>query len=118
MIGRTISALALAIAAISTQSVHAQQFLPFIFPQQRSIKVRDPSELARIPIPEMAPPPTVSTPRADLPLRNMSLDEAIRTALDNSDVVRVLAGVSAVSSGRTIYDTAIANSGIDEQRAR
>ena len=48
----------------------------------------------------------------------LSLDEAIRTALRNDDVVRVLAGTSAVASGRTIYDAAIANTAIDEQNAR
>ncbi len=49
---------------------------------------------------------------------DLSLDEAIRTALLNSEVVRVLAGVTAVSSGRTIYDAAITNTTIDQERAR
>ena len=47
----------------------------------------------------------------------LSLDEAIRIALEHSEVVRVLAGNLAVSSGRTIYDPAIANTQIDAQRA-
>jgi outer membrane protein TolC len=45
------------------------------------------------------------------------LDEAIRIALANSKVVRVLAGVTAVPSGLTIYDPAISNNAIDEARA-
>src|SRR5207248_3066073 len=47
----------------------------------------------------------------------LSLDEAIRISLSNSAVVRVLAGISAVSSGRTVYDPAISNTAIDEARA-
>jgi outer membrane protein TolC len=39
-------------------------------------------------------------------------------ALANDRVIRVLTGVSAASSGRTIYDPAIANTAIDEQLAR
>ena len=53
-----------------------------------------------------------------MPARNLSLDEAIRLSLGNSTVVRVLAGVEAVSSGRTIYDTAMTNTEIAQQRAR
>ena len=41
--------------------------------------------------------------------RHFSLDDAIRIALENDRVIRVLAGVTAVTSGRTIYDAAIAN---------
>jgi outer membrane protein TolC len=44
------------------------------------------------------------------------LDDAIQTALANSEVIRVLAGVGAVASGSTIYDPAITNTGIDEAR--
>jgi outer membrane protein TolC len=44
----------------------------------------------------------------------MSLDDAIRIALLNSEVIRVLGG----SSGQTVYDPAIANTQIDEQRGR
>jgi hypothetical protein len=44
----------------------------------------------------------------------MTLDEAIRIALENSEVIRVLGG----TSGRTVYDPAIANTQIDRARAR
>jgi len=50
--------------------------------------------------------------------RRYPLDDAIRTSLANAQVIRVLAGVGAVSSGRTIYDTGISNTGIDQQLAR
>lgn len=47
----------------------------------------------------------------------MSLNEAINITLANSDVVRVLGGVRAVNSGSTIYDAAITNTTIDEEKA-
>ena len=48
---------------------------------------------------------------------NLSLDEAIRIALANAKVVRVLAGTTATSSAQTIYDPAISNTGIDTARS-
>jgi outer membrane protein TolC len=89
-----------------------------IMPEQRTIDVREPSQLPRAPIPEMPRPRTVSDPITNDPERFISLDEAIRIALENSQVVRVLAGVSAVSSGQTIYDPAISNTQIDQEQAR
>ena len=64
---------------------------------------------------ETPPTVTATTPRKQ---RQISLDEAIRIALENSEVVRVLGGNLAVSSGRTIYDPAITNTAIDQARAR
>jgi hypothetical protein len=90
----------------------------FLLPEQRQIRVRNPSELPHAPVPETPQPPTVSNPRFDAPPRELSLDDAIRTALVNSKVVRVLVGVTAVSSGQTIYDAAITNTTIDQERAR
>ena len=52
-----------------------------------------------------------------LPEWNLSLDEAIRLAMQNTDVVRVLSGVGAASSGQTIYTPAISNTAIDQARA-
>ncbi len=103
--------------AVGADLARAQKVIPFIFPEERTVNVRDPSELAHAPIPKTPPPPTVSSIET-LPERPISLDEAIRTALANAEVVRVLAGVTAVSSGQTIYDTAIVNNGIDEAHAR
>jgi outer membrane protein TolC len=89
-----------------------------LVPEQRRIQVRHPSKLPRAPVPDTPPPPTVSNPRAGVAPSELSLDEAIRVALLNSEVVRVLAGVTATSSGRTIYDAAITNTTIDDARAR
>jgi outer membrane protein TolC len=47
----------------------------------------------------------------------MSLDEAITSAVQATEVVRVLSGVSAGSTGQTIYDPAITNTQVDQARA-
>lgn len=62
-------------------------------------------------------PVTVATAEATQAERLMTLDEAIRLTLQHSEAIRVLAGVSAVSSGQTIYDTAIAVTPIDQAKA-
>lgn len=62
-------------------------------------------------------PVTVATAEATQAERLMTLDEAIRLSLQHSEAIRVLAGVSAVSSGQTIYDTAIAVTPIDQAKA-
>lgn len=89
----------------------------FILPEQRRVEVRSPSELCPAPIPYVPRPPTVADPQFDAPPRNMSLTEAINLGLQNLEVVRVLSGVTAVSSGRTVYDVAITNTSIDQARA-
>ena len=98
---------------IGTSTAESETFLPWIKPEQRTIHVRHPSQLPHIALPETPKPATVSDPQWDLPTREISLDDAIRIALSNSEVIRVLAGVTAVASGSTIYDVAIANAAID-----
>ena len=89
-----------------------------VVPEQRRLDVREPGELPPAPIPPVPPPETVSNRvPTDVPLRELSLDQAIRIALANSQVVRVLAGATVVSSGQTIYDPAISNTQIDQARA-
>lgn len=63
-------------------------------------------------------PVTVASDDTKLQERFLPLDEAIRIALQHSEVIRVLTGVSASSSGRTIYDTAVATTAIDRAVAR
>jgi outer membrane protein TolC len=65
-----------------------------------------------------AAPTTVASDDVDLTERLLPLDEAIRIALQNAEVIRVLTGVSATSSGRTIYDAAVATTPIDEAVGR
>ena len=113
-------ASAFAFSIISLQPLQfakAQVGWPFL-PEQRSLKVRDPAELTKFPVPAIPEPPTVKRPQGELPTEYFSLDEAIRVSLANSTVVRVLGGVSASTSGRTIYDAAITNTQIDREQAR
>jgi outer membrane protein TolC len=108
-------AVLLALAVIApARSARSQEPWHFIFPEQRCMEIRDPSQMPQVRLPEMPAPTTVSQPRAELQPWNLSLDEAIRIALENADVIRVLGG----SSGRTIYDPAITNTQIDQARGR
>ncbi|MEQ9408480.1 MAG: TolC family protein [Fuerstiella sp.] len=68
--------------------------------------------------PPGAVPVTVASDDAYLRERLIPLDEAIRIALQHAEVIRVLTGVSATTSGRTIYDTAVATTPIDQAVAR
>ena len=101
---------------IGSQQSQAQQSLPFTFPEQREIQVRSPEQLPAVALPDVAPPPTVTDPPVTQEQR-ISLDEAIRIAIENAEVVRVLTGFSASTSGRTIYDVATSNTAIDESHA-
>lgn len=108
-----------AVLAIWGQSIaHAQPPWRFILPEQRRTDIRTPSQMPTARLPKIPAPATVSAPRPDLEEWKLSLDEAIRIGLANSEVVRVLTGTSAASSGRTIYDPAITNTQIDRARAR
>src|SRR3990172_2852049 len=84
--------------ALSADFAQAQRVLPTLFREQRSISVRDPSQLPRTPIPASPVPSTVSNPQPNLQPFHLSLDEAIRTALQNTVVVRVLTGITATTS--------------------
>jgi outer membrane protein TolC len=111
--------LLLALATVGgCTSTAFEIFHNVILPEQRSIDYRDPSYFPPARIPDTVPPRTVANPQPETPRWPLSLDEAIRIALENTQVVRVLAGVTAVSSGQTIYDPAISNTLIDQARAR
>jgi outer membrane protein TolC len=106
------------LCAFALGCVQGGAHLPMILPEQRELAVRDPAQLPPAPLPAIPPPTTVAALLPEnAPTRDMSLDEAIRIALANSKVVRVLTGVSATSSGQTIYDPAISNTRIDQEAA-
>src|SRR5688572_13541420 len=113
------SLLAAILVASAPQDAAAQGAYHFNFPEQRTTIVRQPAELRQYPLPVSSRPPTVADAASDRsPQLRLSLDEAIRTALENDRVIRVLAGETAVHSGRTIYDVAIANTVVDQETAR
>jgi outer membrane protein TolC len=119
---RVLSRLALLAAvlagAVNPRPVCAQTaHWPFL-PEQRHLNIRRPEQLPHVALPETPPPPTVANPDFNAPAQDLSLDDAIRLGLGNAEVIRVLTGVAAASSGRTIYDTAITNTAIDQERAR
>jgi outer membrane protein TolC len=88
-----------------------------IVPEQRHIEIRDLAQLPKAHLPPLPPPITVSDTNSQVTPQEMSLDDAIRIALANSKVVRILAGTTAVASGQTIYDPAIVNTTVDQARA-
>ena len=89
-----------------------------VHPEQTRIEFRPPQAFPRTPLPTVSPPRTVSNPDNGEEDLELSLDEAIRIALQNSEVIRVNAGLTAVSSGQTIYDPGIANAAVDQARGR
>ncbi|WP_010585318.1 TolC family protein [Schlesneria paludicola] len=109
-------AVLLIVFSQSAKSASAQRVLPTLLPEQRSISVRDPSQLTKYRMRDSVPPPTVSS-TAELTPMPVSLDDVIRLSLEHTDVVRILAGATAQSSGQTIYDAAVTNTTIDQANA-
>ena len=87
-----------------------------ILPEQRRLDLRRPGQLPQVAVPLTPRPPTIRDKQFDAPPRLLTLNEAINVTLANSEVVRVLGGVTASTSGRTIYDAAVTNTTIDQQR--
>jgi outer membrane protein TolC len=110
---RTLLVLAMGVAPL----VLADEPFQPILPEQRHLDIRRPSELAQVPVPATPRPATVNDPQFALPPRLLTLNDAINITLSNSKVVRILGGVTATTSGRTVYDSAITNTSIDAQRA-
>jgi outer membrane protein TolC len=92
-------------------------FQHIILPEQGGIAFRDPSQFAPGALPPTVPPRTVSDPRPGTTEWQLSLNDAIRIALENACVIRILAGTTATASGQTIYDAAITNTTIDQAAA-
>jgi outer membrane protein TolC len=89
-----------------------------ILPEARTVQYRDTDQLPAVAIPANSAPRTVIDLRPELVEKRISLDEAIQIALQNTNVVRVLAGTTAVSSGQTIYDAPITQTTIDQAQSR
>jgi outer membrane protein TolC len=113
VIGGILSLLACLGSAFGQEKVI--RILP---PDEKSINVPPDSSFSPVPLPTAPNPPTVSDANWDQPAVPIGLDEAIRTTLANSQVIRILNGVTAVASGATIYDPAITLPTIDQAKAR
>jgi outer membrane protein TolC len=98
-------------------TAQAQRRVGTILPERRSVHLREPSQLPRYQMPTANLPSTVSRPIKELQEQPLALDSAIRSSLRNLDVVRVLSGVTATNSVRSIYDVAIANTEVDQRQA-
>src|SRR3954468_2744448 len=96
-----LAAVFCALALLPGGIAPAQYPYRVIYPEQLEIDYRDPSQFPDIPLPPSGPPPTVTTPPSGN-TRFFPLDDAIRTSLGNGRVVRILAGVNAINSGRTV----------------
>lgn len=112
-----VALLAYLLAIVCNVRALAGEPWSFILPEQRCTQIRTPAQLCNAPIPSIPRPPTITDPQTELPERLFSLSDAINTGLANLEVVRVLGGITANSTGRTVYDVAIANTRIDQQRA-
>ncbi len=108
----------LIVSLLLTGCQNVREARQVVRPESRAINYRPSEALPYEPLPSFAPPRTVSQPDNGQAPLNLSLDEAIRIALGNSEVIRVLTGFTAVSSGQTIYDPGIANAAIDQARGR
>ena len=82
------------------------------------MNVREPEQFVPAQLPNPGRPKSVADITAERETFYISLDRAIELALQNAEVIRVLQGVSAGSTGQTIYDPAIQNTQVDVERAR
>ncbi|MEM7314014.1 MAG: TolC family protein [Planctomycetota bacterium] len=110
-----------AILAVSTCATATAQPLceghRCIYPEQRRIEFRQPAQLETSGLDGSGRPPTVLNGLQPENERLISLDEAIQLVIQNADVIRILGGTFANSSGQTVYDPAITNTQIDQARA-
>jgi hypothetical protein len=86
--------------------------------EERALHVRPAPFLPPVGVPPIPTPQTVAPGPAPRRAVALSLDEAIRVALDNSEIVRILAAGQVVSSGQSVYDPAIAATSVDRARSR
>ncbi len=106
--------------------ITAQEPSPALHREERVLHVRPAPFLPPVGVPPIPAPQTVAPspapgPAPQPPERKavaLSLDDAIRVALDNSEMVRIMAAGQVVSSGQSVYDPAIAATNVDRARAR
>ena len=116
---QTYLALLWLVLATSTCGIAtAQTRLPPVHPEETQLSVRPPWELPHAQLPATQSPLSDGSGGASDETVSLSLDQAIRIALENSEVIRVLVGGTATSTGATAFDPAIASTQVDRERAR
>ena len=115
---RLLKGTIVAVVWLLSGTVAPCQSWPWIEPEKREIKVREPGEFAQVSVPDLPAPQTVSDAPIPQQQWQISLNEVIRMALENARVIRILNGLSASSSGATIYDPAISHTTIDQNTAQ
>lgn len=115
ILSRRLAAL-FVLALTAAYTANADEPYQPILPEQRRLDIRNPGQLNQVPVPTTPRPATVNDLQSDTPTELLTLNQAINITLANSEVVRLLGGVTASTSGRTIYDAAITNTTIDQQR--
>ena len=119
MVRKLPTLLAIFVAARLLQpEVTTAADIPYIPPEVCDIRSEFCRSLPRARIPVSTAPSTVVDSPDRFQQVPLSLHDAISIALENAAVIRLLSGVEANSSGRTIYDPAISATAIDEQRSR
>lgn len=116
-----LSILPLAVVASVPQSAYGQPLTEpraCIYPEQRDLAYRPPLAFPEAETPPVTAIPTVTDPLRGRPTYLLSLNEVLRIAICNCQVVRVMNSVTATSTGNTVYDPAIINTQIDEARGR
>src|SRR6266851_6119964 len=115
------AAWAMLLSTLQPSTLSGQEKIIRVSPlDEKSIDIPPDSAFAPARLPPAPTPPTVALPESewDKPPIPLGLDEAIQVTLANSQVVRILNGVTAVASGATIYDPAIVLPTIDQAKAR
>ena len=112
-----VRAAVLLVVAASPAAADDNALFPLVKPEQQRLMYHDPAALPGPAFTLTEPPPTLRSEEDIRGSRPIALDEAIAIALRHSEVVRVLGGAIASTSGRTIYDAALANQAVDQQRA-
>ncbi|MEZ6147254.1 MAG: hypothetical protein R3B91_17895 [Planctomycetaceae bacterium] len=93
-----VSALAIVMTVlVGCRTAH--EVADITLPEQRQIAYRSPASLPATPLPTYSPPRTVTNPDNGQEDLHLSLDEAIHIALANAEVIRVLGGFTATSTG-------------------
>ena len=114
-----LTALAVVLLSADSETASGQEKSWRLFRrEERTLNLPDPPPLPRFDSADVPPTATVADLSKNAAPQTLGLDDAIRIALANTRAIRILAGTTAVNSGATIYDPAIAATAIEEAKGR